>query len=113
MAALGLVAFASACSSDDPPAAPPACDAPVTTDTVTMGEFYYEPACLQASNGDTIEVINEGDAPHTYTVEDMDLQSNLEPHDEGELTIQGLTTGTVYRIVCIYHPNMTAALKVV
>jgi plastocyanin len=107
-----LLLGATACSSDEP-AAPPACDTPVTAASVTMGDFFYEPTCLQASNGDTVEVVNDGDAPHTFTVEGTDLGSNLEPHDTGELTFEGLTTGRVYEVTCIYHSNMTAALKAV
>jgi plastocyanin len=77
-----------------------------------MGDFFYEPTCLQASNGDTVEVVNDGDAPHTYTVDGTDLV-NLEPHDSGRFTVEGLSAGTVYEVTCIYHSNMTAALKAV
>jgi plastocyanin len=104
---------AAACTSDDSPAAPPACDAPAETTTVTMGEFFYEPTCVQASNGTTLEIVNDGDAPHTFTLNDGKLQSNLEPHESGELAIDGLTPGTVYLVTCIYHSNMTSALKAV
>ena len=113
LAAGALLALASACSSDEPSAPPPACDTPQDVESVAMGEFFYEPVCLQAENGATIEVVNEGDAPHTYTVEGTDLESNLGPHDTGELTFEGLTPGTVYEVTCDYHSNMTAALKAV
>ena len=108
-----FLALAGACSSDDPSATPPACDTPQDVQSVSMGEFFYEPVCVQAENGTTIEVVNEGDAPHTYTVEGTDLESNLSPHDTGELTFAGLTSGTVYEVTCDYHSNMTAALKAV
>ena len=80
---------------------------------MTMGDFFYDPVCVQASNGSTLQVVNDGDAPHSYTIEGTDLQSNLEPHDSGDLAIDGLTAGTVYEVTCIYHSNMTAALKAV
>ena len=109
-----LLALAGACSSDDPSSASPtACDTPQDVESVSMGEFFYEPVCIQAENGTTIEVVNEGDAPHTYTVEGTDLEANLGPHDTGELTFEGLTSGTVYEITCDYHSNMTAALEAV
>ena len=113
IATVALLASAGACSSDDPSAPPPTCDAPQDVESVAMGEFFYEPVCIQAENGATIEVVNEGDAPHTYTVEGTDLESNLGPHDTGELTFDGLTPGTVYEVTCTYHSNMTAALKAV
>jgi plastocyanin len=100
-----------ACS--DEPEAPPPCEDPVTADTATMGELYFEPACLQASNGDTIRIVNDGDVIHTYTVRGTDVEANLEGGGEGDLTIEGLTAGTVYEVVCIYHSDMKAALKVV
>ena len=108
-----ILALGSACSSDDPSAPPPACDTPQDVESVSMGEFFYEPVCVQAENGTTIEVVNEGDAPHTYTVEGTDLESNLSPRDTGELTFQGLTPGTIYEVTCDYHSNMTAALEAV
>jgi plastocyanin len=78
-----------------------------------MGELYFEPACLQASNGDTIRVVNEGEVIHSYTVRGTDVEANLEAGDEGDLTIDGLSAGTVYEVICIYHSDMKAALKVV
>jgi plastocyanin len=112
LAACALLALASACSSDDP-SAPPPCDAPEAVTSVTTGEFFYEPVCVEASNGTTLEVVNDGDAPHTFTVKDVDLEADLGPHDTGELALDGLTAGTVYLVTCKYHSNMTAALKAV
>jgi len=106
-----LLLAGAGCSSE--PEAPPACDTPAKATSVTLLDFDYDPTCLQASNGTTLEVVNDGDAPHTYTVKGTGVESNLEPHDTGELMIEGLTPGAVYEVICIYHSNMTAALKAV
>src|SRR5262245_44162102 len=112
IATLGIVAVAGACSSDDASSsAPPACDAPQKVTSVTMGDFYYEPTCIEAENGSTIEVVNEGEIVHTFTVEGTDLDANLNGGDTGDLTFEGLTAGTVYEVICRYHDNMTAAVK--
>jgi plastocyanin len=106
-----LAAGGVACSSEAE--APPPCDEPVSTDTAKMGELYFEPACLQATDGDTIRVVNEGDVVHTYTVRGTDIEANIEGGGEGDITITGLTAGTVYEVICIYHSDMTASLKIV
>jgi plastocyanin len=114
IATLGVLALAGACSSDDASSsAPPTCDTPEQVTSVTMGDFFYEPTCIEAKDGSTIEVVNEGEIVHTFTVEGTDLDANLKGGDTGELTFEGLTAGTVYEVICRYHNNMTAAVKAV
>lgn len=112
IAMLLTTTVATACSSDETEAPPP-CPDPVDVTSVTMGEFFYEPACAQASNGDTIEVINEGEVVHSWTLRSSEprVEANLDGGDMGELTLDGLTPGTVYEVYCIYHSNMVAAFK--
>lgn len=98
-----------ACSGSDEP---PRCDDPVAGTNVDMTDFEYAPACVEASNGETLNVSNSGDILHTFTVRDTDLDLRVEAGSSGELTVEGLTTGTTYAVICTLHSNMTAALKV-
>ena len=104
--ALGL----PACGGDDEP---PACEAPQATGTVTMADFSYEPSCVEAAPGDPLEVVNEGHAPHTFTVESDGAQAEVDvpAGEQVTLTVPDLAAGT-YRVVCTYHPQMEAALRI-
>lgn len=98
-----------ACSGSDEP---PTCDDPVATTNVDMADFSYTPACVEAANGDTLTISNSGEAPHTFTVRDTEVELSVEPGSSGELTVEGLTSGTTYAVICTLHSNMTAALRV-
>jgi plastocyanin len=107
---IAFLGSASACSSEDEPLA---CADPQNTTSVEMVDFEYSPGCVQATAGDTLEVSNTGAAPHTFTVDDADLSLDLPAGEDGSLTLDGVTAGTVYAVRCVYHPEMTAALRIV
>jgi plastocyanin len=106
---IAFVGTASACSGED---APPACEDPEATTSVEMLDFDYAPACVEASAGDTLDVSNTGEAPHTFTVDEADLNLDVPAGEEGTLTLEGVTAGTVYEVRCVYHTEMTAALTI-
>lgn len=91
----------------------PACGNPVSATTVTMGDFYYEPGCVEASSGTELEIVNDGKAPHTFTIEaEADVaEADVAAGDRAPLAVPDLAPGT-YRVVCTYHPQMEAALRV-
>ncbi len=91
----------------------PACGNPVAATTVTMGDFYYEPGCVEASSGTELEIVNDGQAPHTFTVEaeTADTEADVAAGARSALAVPDLAPGT-YRVVCTYHPQMEAALRV-
>lgn len=101
-----LGAGLAACSDS-----PPACDDPVTTTGVEMGDLFYSPLCIEAAAGTTLEISNTGELPHTFTVNDTDLNLDVPAGEDGELVIDEVPAG-LYKIICVYHPEMTAALKV-
>jgi plastocyanin len=107
---VALAALAtSACSGSDEP---PECTDPVDTTSVDMTDFDYAPGCIEASDGETLAVSNSGDVLHTFTVRDTDIDVRVDPASKGQVTIDGLTSGSVYRVVCTLHSNMSAALKI-
>jgi len=105
-----LITAGIGCSGSD---APPECTAPETTTSVEIVDFTYGPSCVQATNGDTLQISNADTTPHTYTVKGTGVDLDLEAESEGTLTLDGLVAGTTYAISCTYHPEMGAALKIV
>jgi len=108
--AAALVVALPACGGGDEP---PACESPQTVGTVTMDDFSYDPTCVEAAPGDSLEVVNEGQAPHTFTVEADGVEADVDvaAGEGATLTVPDLGAGT-YRVVCTYHPQMEAALRV-
>lgn len=104
-ALLGL--SASACSSGGAPS----CEQPVTTDSVEIGEFFYEPGCVETEQASTLTIDNTGAVPHTFTVADTAASLDVAGGESGELDLTGVAPG-LYRVICTYHPEMEAALQV-
>jgi plastocyanin len=92
---------------------PPTCEDPQAVGTVTMADFSYEPGCIEAAPGDSLEVVNEGQAPHTFTVESDGAEDEVDvaAGESATFTVPDLAAGT-YRVVCTYHPQMEAALRI-
>lgn len=100
---------ASACGGSSSGGA--SCDAPVTTQTVTVKDFAFDPVCVSATAGTTLTIANAGAVPHSYTVKDTGVNLTLDPGDSGTADLAGIAPGT-YAVVCTYHPQMVGALKV-
>jgi plastocyanin len=90
----------------------PACENPRAVTTVAMGDFFYEPGCVEAPAGTELEIVNEGKVPHTFTVEaDAGAEVDVAAGERGTLTVPELSAGT-YAVTCTYHPQMEGALRV-
>lgn len=91
----------------------PTCENPRTTASVAMGDFVYDPGCVEVAPGDELEIVNDGTAPHTFSVEAdaADAEVDVPAGERATLTIPALEAGT-YRVVCTYHPQMEGALRV-
>jgi plastocyanin len=50
-----------------------------------LDDFYFEPTVLEGEAGQalTVTMFNEGDAPHTFTIDELDIDQELQPGDEG------------------------------
>jgi plastocyanin len=51
---------------------------------VELDDFYFEPTVLEGEAGQTLTVtmFNEGDAPHTFTIDELQIDEELQPGDE-------------------------------
>ena len=56
---------------------------------VELDDFYFGPTFMQAQPGATVTVTlnNEGDAPHTFTIDDLDVDEEVEPGDSREVEV--------------------------
>ena len=121
---LGLVLAAtlmfSACAGGDdaePAAEEPAAEEPTEAETTAIAatDFAFAPVTVEGAAGEelTITVSNTGDSPHTFTLEDQDIDEELQPGDETEVTVTMPDSGSV-EFICRFHAGggMTGTLEV-
>jgi plastocyanin len=66
---------------------------------VAMTEYRFDPSDLALAQGDSIEVVNDGELPHNFTVEAEDLATpDIDPGASDELTVD-LAPGE-YEFIC-------------
>ena len=80
------------------------------TDTVTIFDNGYEPVDPLVTSGDTLTLVNDGEAAHTFTLEDGSIDEQVEPGGEGSVAVS-LDPGT-YPFDCTFHPEMSGTLTV-
>lgn len=74
-------------------------------------DFQFEPDELSAAAGEqvTVEFTNSDDAPHTFTIEDLDCDTgSVESGQSAELSFTMPDTETGW--ICTIHPDMTGTL---
>jgi plastocyanin len=71
---------------------------------VELDDFYFEPTVLQGRPGEkvTLELKNEGQVEHSFTIDSENIDKDLEPGDEGEVTVTIPQSGVV-SFYCKYH----------
>ena len=69
------------------------------------------PCLLSAEAGATITLENTGDAPHTFTVAETDVDFEVDAGMSVEASLTGVEPGT-YAVTCTLHPQMEATLTV-
>jgi plastocyanin len=106
----GLLLASVACSSSSEAPAD-LCPSPTTTTSVEMKDFEYSPSCVAVAPGATLSLTNSGQTPHTFTVKAVDKSTDVAAGGSGSLDLSGVAAGT-YEVTCIYHPQMTAAVKI-
>jgi plastocyanin len=106
-----LALLAAACGSGQERSAQDLCPNPVPATEVQMVDFAYAPTCVEARPGTTLSVRNDGQAPHTFTVVGTDVDANVAAGQSERVDLSGIAPGT-YEVICTYHPQMVAALRV-
>jgi len=124
---VALAALAAACGGGgDETTAPPATTGGGTTTspaasptetggggmeaTLTIVDFAFNPSTLSVASGGTIEVTNTGQAPHTFTIDNTDVDVSFDAGASQSVAID-LDPGD-YPFHCKIHPQMTGTLTV-
>jgi plastocyanin len=82
--------------------------------TIRISGFDFVPDCFTASASQGIEIVNEDQVPHTFTIPDTEVNAPVGPGAtfEGE-PITGLVEPGTYDVVCTIHPAMTGSVTIV
>ena len=71
---------------------------------VELHDDYFNPDVITLSNGETTKLLlkNVGNKEHTFTVEKLDIDVEVQPGKEKTITVKPEKTGT-YELICRYH----------
>jgi plastocyanin len=82
---------------------------------VELDDFYFEPTVLEGKPGQkvTLELKNEGQVEHSFTVDSQGIDQDIEPGEDAKVTIKIPKSGAV-SFYCKYHKSsgMAGALAV-
>ena len=114
----GIVALlATACGGDDGGSAAASGDGGGGGDggssvTLTAADFSFEPGSISAAAGDTIELSNEGEAPHNLQSEEAGLDEDVDAGKRVSIDLAGIEPGN-YDFICKFHPDdMSGTLEI-
>jgi plastocyanin len=109
----GSAAPTTSATNQPASAAADPCAASTTSGAVTASivDFDFDPATVQASVGDVVTWTNDGDAPHTATLDDHPDCATPELANGESGGIQFNAAGT-YAFHCALHPDMTGTVEV-
>jgi uncharacterized cupredoxin-like copper-binding protein len=71
---------------------------------VELNDDYFNPKVITIPNGRTTTLIlkNEGKREHTFTVEELRIDAEVQPGKEKIITVKPEKPGT-YELICRYH----------
>jgi plastocyanin len=81
-----------------------------TTDSVTMVDNEFQPSTFTAAST-TLTVTNEGQALHSFTLADGDIDQDVQAGESADIDLSGLEAGS-HDFTCKYHPEMTGSVTV-
>ena len=80
---------------------------------MSIGDFFFEPVSLQGEAGQELTLIisNEGQAPHTFTSDDLGVDESVKPGKQATVTLTFPESGSA-EFHCEIHPDMTGSIEV-
>jgi plastocyanin len=72
--------------------------------TLSLVDNAFEPADLTVSSGATLEVSNDGENPHTVTIEGTDIDEEVESGQSTSITIDA--EAGEYTMICRFHESV-------
>jgi len=81
---------------------------------VQLNDDYFNPETITIPSGKTTTLIlkNEGQKEHTFTVEKLGIDAEVQPGKEKTITVKPQNPGT-YELICRYHFNSGMVGKVI
>ncbi|MEB4870264.1 cupredoxin domain-containing protein [Priestia megaterium] len=81
---------------------------------VQLNDDYFNPETITIPSGKTITLIlkNKGQKEHTFTVEKLGIDAEVQPGKEKTITVKPQNSGT-YELICRYHFNSGMVGKVI
>jgi plastocyanin len=72
-----------------------------------VDDFYFEPTVLEGEAGQalTVTMSNAGDAPHTFTVDELNVDHELQPGDEAVSTEVTFPESGALVFYCRFHAD--------
>jgi plastocyanin len=72
---------------------------------VELDNFYFGPTVIEATAGQTfkVELFNEGGAPHTFTIDSLNIDVTLAPEERMDVTITAPGTAGTVAFYCKFH----------
>lgn len=77
--------------------------------TVTIKDFTFDPSELTFDGSTTIEVVNEDDTEHSFTLDDDSVSQDVQPGESATVTIDPAASIGWH---CEFHPDMTGSITV-
>jgi len=115
---LALAVTAAACGGDGGGSAAEDC-VDLTTEgdsfTVRLVDNEFVPSCFTASAAQSLTLVNEDPALHSFTLEDTPIDVDISGDETLDLDpITGQVDPGTYRLICKYHqPGMTGEVTIV
>jgi plastocyanin len=81
-----------------------------TTDSVSMVDNEFQPSEFTAAS-DTVSLTNDGQAVHSFTIPDGNVDVVVQAGDSADADLSGLDAGT-FDFECTFHPEMTGSVTV-
>jgi plastocyanin len=77
---------------------------PMNTIEVELNDDFFNPKAITVSSGSTTTLIlkNKGKKEHTFTVEKLNVDVELQPGEEKTISVKPEKPGT-YELICRYH----------
>jgi plastocyanin len=96
-----------------PEASPEATEAAGAAVTVEADSFYFEPQqfSIPANTDVQVEVFNEADIPHTFTIEEIGIDVELQPDERQSVSINAAPGQYTY--ICTFHPDRMQGMMTV
>jgi plastocyanin len=112
VAAVGLVALLGvACGGDDDGGTASGDDGGGSV-TLTASDLAWDTSTVTVPAGGSIEVVNEDDTEHNFTVEEADIDEDVDEGSSTTVDLGDVEPGS-YDFFCEYHPDtMTGTLEV-